>query len=98
MPPSRWTFCLDDVITEPWASVEDWVLRANPGMPITPVLLAVSWDVRWAEATAEPAVPPTAEVAEPGMLAPVFVTVPAVAPTVEPTPPTMPGRLAEEWP
>ena len=59
MPPSRWTFCLDEVITEPWAAVEDWVFRANPGMPITPVLLAVSWDVRWAEAAAEPAVSAT---------------------------------------
>jgi hypothetical protein len=39
VPPSRWTLCLDEVITEPWAAVEDWVLRANPGMPITAVLL-----------------------------------------------------------
>lgn len=35
------------------------MLRANPGMPITPVLLAVSWDVRWVEAAAEPRVLPT---------------------------------------
>ncbi|PYX55905.1 MAG: hypothetical protein DMG76_16525 [Acidobacteria bacterium] len=66
-PPSRWTFFWDEVITEPWAALRDWVLRANPGMPITPaLLLAVSGDERWAEAAAEATVLPTAEVVDPG--------------------------------
>src|SRR5207302_8134319 len=95
VPLSRWTFFVQETISEPWVAFDSSEFSESPCRPITLVLDEVSEPAKLLHAAAPvaeaavlavaPAVPPT-----------VLPTAPAVPPTVEPallsTPPELDAR------
>src|SRR2546422_6924176 len=97
VPLSRWTFFVEETISEPWVAFDSSEFSESPCRPITPVLDEVSEPAKLLPAAAPvaeaavlavaPAVPPTLLPPAPAVLVPAPPLPPPVGPALLGTPP-----------